>query len=103
MRPTRRHERSDDQPRRAKLCHALRALDNRVMEAMGTLGPRRTSALLLAISLLFAGAMLAVAWVLKPESSQTLVYVLIAVWWIPFSLLSTAANASRRARCGNRY
>ncbi|MFT5477990.1 MAG: hypothetical protein ACI8Y8_003351, partial [Planctomycetota bacterium] len=39
----------------------------------------------------------------KPESSQTLVYVLIAVWWIPFSLLSTAANASRRARCGNRY
>jgi len=105
MTPTRRHEQPDDRPRRSKLRRAwsaLCALDNRIADSVGGMSPRQTAVWLLGVSVLFAGAMIAVSWLQGPDDSQSLVYMLIAVWWVPFSLLSSAAGASGRRRCANR-
>lgn len=105
MREARRPEgRSPVAHGRSKICRVARALDLGVGEAVTkALSPRRASVLLIAISLLFAAAMIAAAWFLRgSEHAQTVVFLLIAVWWVPFSVLSSASTATRRRRCGKK-
>lgn len=78
----------------------LRAADAKVEGFAGGLSPRRRSALLLGISLFFAGAMIATSWLLEGEGSQKAVFLLIALWWIPFSVLTAGVEGRRKARCG---
>ena len=50
---------------------------------------KNTSSILI-VSLLFAGVILLASYFLKDtDYGQTVTHLLIAVWWIPFSLLST--------------
>jgi len=85
-------DRPADLSRRSRLCGALRAIDTRISRASAALSPRRRSRLLIGVSLLFAGAMLGGSWFLEGEDSQTITYVLIAIWWIPFSVLSSGGR-----------
>lgn len=50
---------------------------------------------LIIVSLIAAGAILAAsAWL--EDTSQTVTYIIIAVWWIPFSILT--ARSSRKSK-----
>lgn len=61
------------------------------------------AALLLTLSLVFAGAMMATSALLgDADSSQTATHLWIAVWWIPFSVIAAAqspAESGRKRRC----
>lgn len=49
---------------------------------------KKTAFLVIGVSLAFAALMLLSAWTIKDESTrQTVVFMLIAAWWIPFSIL----------------
>ncbi|MFT7077119.1 MAG: hypothetical protein ACJA0P_003139 [Planctomycetota bacterium] len=60
---------------------------------------KQASALLLGVSLLVAAIMLGSALITK-RSDQTFIWVLIAIWWIPFSTLSPIADGTVRSGCG---
>ena len=60
---------------------------------------KQASALLLGVSLLVAAIMLGSALITK-RSDQTFIWVLIAIWWLPFSALSPIANGTVRSGCG---
>lgn len=50
---------------------------------------RKTAALQILVSLLFAAVMVGCAWVTKgSEHSLTLTMLLLAVWWVPFTALA---------------
>ena len=80
----------------SRACSRFAALDHAIEGALKSrLTPAQASALLIGTSLFFAGAMIVTSWLLRgSEHAQTATYVLIAVWWIPFSLLTGAACRS---------
>ena len=83
----------------SKVWSVFRALGTCNSGALGEmLSDKERSALLIAVSLVFAGAMLFASYLMRAsEHSQTVTYALIAVWWIPFSVLSTAGQHGRES------
>jgi len=64
-----------------------------------SLTPGKAAKLQLGLALSFAAAILAASYFLRDtDSSEMAVYSLIAIWWVPFSVLSQAEDA-RRKRC----
>jgi len=60
---------------------------------------KRTALLFIGVSLVFAALMLISAWVIEEQSTrQTVVFLLIAVWSIPYSLF-IARSGRCRSRC----
>ena len=58
---------------------------------------KRTGFWLIVVSLVFAALMLLSAWAIPNHDTRTtVVYLLIAVWWVPYSLLIARSN---RCRC----
>ncbi|MEM7518893.1 MAG: hypothetical protein AAF368_18475 [Planctomycetota bacterium] len=61
---------------------------------------RERAALLLGISLFFAGLMIASsAWLAGWGPSQRVVFLLMAVWFVPFSVLSSVSTHRKSASC----
>jgi hypothetical protein len=59
--------------------------------------------LLILVSLFFAGLMLLGSWLSRgTENSQTVTYALIAVWFIPFSVLSNAEPNDDKGSCAEK-
>jgi len=55
------------------------------------MNPKRAAFFNIVISIIFAVAIILSSHLLKDsEHSQTVLYLLIAMWWIPFSLLTIA-------------
>ncbi len=66
----------------------------------GLLTPKQASALLLGVSMAFAAAMLTSSALLgDSRHAPTLVFGLIALWWVPFSVLSHVASGAHRRSC----
>lgn len=66
------------------------------------LSPKQASGAVILVSLFFAGLMLVTAqWTKGSEHSEMVTPMLIAVWFVPYSLL-IAAGASRGGRCHKR-
>ena len=77
----------------------LGRFENGIAARLGRLGGRRIAALQIALSLLFAGAIVLCSYLLGDSSYQDAVtYSLIAAWWVPFTLLLTA---TQEKRCGD--
>ena len=76
------------------VCSRLGELDRNLAQGIGRrITPRQRAFWLIGVSLLFAALMLASSWILRDsEHGQTLVFFLIAVWWVPYSLLATAIS-----------
>ncbi len=66
------------------------------------LSPKQASGAVILVSLFFAGLMLVMAqWTKDSEHSKMVTPMLIALWFVPYSLL-IAAGASRGGRCRER-
>lgn len=64
-----------------------------------SLTPRKAAKLQLGLALLFAAAILAAGYLLRDTGhAETTIYLLIAIWWVPFHALLQAGDA-RRKRC----
>ena len=62
--------------------------------------PRRTAVWLIVSSLLCAAAMMASSrWIEDPERSETVHNLLLAVWWVLFSLTIGMNSAREQNRC----
>ena len=61
-----------------------------------SMSPKRASTLIIVISLIFAAAIIVSTYLLVDtqyeQYSQTVMYLLIAIWFIPYSLLSITAT-----------
>ncbi|MFK7767871.1 MAG: hypothetical protein AB8B55_11670 [Mariniblastus sp.] len=56
--------------------------------------PTNNTSLIIGISLAFAAAMLLAAWLMgDSDQMSTVVMLLVALWWIPFSTLSARRNS----------
>lgn len=53
---------------------------------------RQAGILNIAISIVFAIAMIGVSWATKGENNFVWVGLLVAVWWVPFTVLSNWGN-----------
>jgi hypothetical protein len=59
--------------------------------------PRMPAVIVLVSSVVFAALILLVSyWLADSDSKDTLVFLLIALWWIPFSYLTSAAGCGCR-------
>lgn len=64
---------------------------------------RKTAILNIAVSILFAIAILVSSWLLQEtEHSQTVHFLLIAAWWIPFTILSGCRKSCCHDPCVNK-
>ena len=64
-----------------------------------SLTPGKAAKLQLGLALLFAVAILAASYFLRDSGyAETVVYTLVALWWVPFTVLLQAEDA-RRKRC----
>jgi|GEM_PF-3577669 len=53
---------------------------------------------IIGVSLFFAGAMLVSSWLMRGmEMGQTGTYVLLAIWWVPYSVLLAASPCRERS------
>ena len=83
------------------LCRTIRRLDARLDDTLGRLSPVRAALWMLGLSLAFAGAMIGASWFVDdPDTSQGITQTLLAVWWIPFSVLAYGASRNPRRAAG---
>lgn len=67
---------------------------------MNPTSPKRNGTLIILVSLAFAAAMLLTSFFMADSPHrETVVFLLIAVWWIPFTYLSARSAPRCRSRC----
>ena len=72
----------------------LQRVERRLNSWATSIGPQRAALLQIVIALVFASAILLIPSFLKDsEHLQSVTYLLIAAWWIPFSLLAVSSRA----------
>lgn len=91
--------RQESERERATFGAALGALCTLNARRVGTLlSPKQRAAWQIGLALLFAGLMLLFSWLrIGGEDQDTVRNVLIAIWWVPFSILA-AAEGTRGCR-----
>ncbi|MFK7802450.1 MAG: permease prefix domain 1-containing protein [Anaerolineae bacterium] len=55
------------------------------------MNPKKLAVLIIVISLAFAAAIILAAYIVPPEYNQTVMFFLIAIWFIPYAWLTAAA------------
>lgn len=69
----------------------------KLQERTSLMNEKKRASLLIGISIVFAIAMMVSSSLIEDGgTSQTVTYILLAIWWIPFSFLSAAAGKRRR-------
>jgi hypothetical protein len=67
--------------------------------AMNATSPKRSATLAILVSLMFAAGMLIISYVMADSPNrETAVFLMIALWWIPFSYLSAGNKSCCRTR-----
>lgn len=67
---------------------------------MNSMSPKRGATLVVLVSLAFAAAILLASYLMGDSPNrETVVFLLIAVWWVPFTYLSARSVPRCRSRC----
>lgn len=62
-----------------------------------SMNPKKTALLIIATSIFFAVAIIFSDFLLEgSQYNQTVMYLLIALWWVPFSFLTTSCRESKQ-------
>lgn len=85
-------EHSKNRGRWGRWSYVLGCLCRLNSKALGSeLSEKERASLIIVVSLFFAGAMVTTSFFLRDsEHSQTATYMWIAIWWVPYSVLSSA-------------
>lgn len=85
-------EHTKNSPSLIQAAYRLNEFESKQIDKLNFLmNPKKLAGLIIVISLAFAAAILLADYFVPPEHNQTVMYLLIALWFVPYSWLTAAA------------